>query len=256
MECIYCGKEITGKNKSNEHVIPQWIQNHLQSNKQAVRIEGISKKNIKVFDSTPTLNKLQFKICVNCNNGWLSKIDSSCNNLLISLMNNNYPLYLFYEILQKRRAEFFDLYTLLYKIFLNYYAASPFRQNYNQYFTQFFTVKKAPNYIRFFYCGLKDFEKVAISHSDFWEGKSQFGLTDSIQREIMRFKFYLKIGNACFVICSPGSLKNKIIYNPNYLFPINNNFKDIKANIGLKHPIIGGDLISNRILTSILILTP
>ncbi|MCG6036622.1 hypothetical protein MER72_04395 [Acinetobacter baumannii] len=119
MKCIYCKNEISGKEKTNEHVIPQWVIKKLDIKKKQLSFTSISEK-LEVFKPmTPIPHTFTHKVCASCNNGWLCDIDESCKDLLEVMIDGTEAK----DFLNRESVE--KLRILIYKIFLNFFATGP-----------------------------------------------------------------------------------------------------------------------------------
>ena len=84
--CLFCGKN---NEMSNEHVLPQWLLEAL----------GIRKDTFKMLHSylTIELNKRQHnlenlvngRVCKECNNGWMSSLESRVKDILLNIIYLN-----------------------------------------------------------------------------------------------------------------------------------------------------------------------
>lgn len=253
MKCIYCNKEFSNKEKSGEHVIPQWILKYLDSKKHGLNIIPIS-KYLEVHPTrTLIADALKHNICATCNNGWLSKIDNSCIGLLKELMDSkSIDLDSLYK---KYGNDAFDkLEILIYKIFLNFFATSPFREKKSQLYRNFKLTKKTPPGINFFLClrGNND-KKISIGHSDIWN--NSLLICDPIiehNSPRIRFKFFIQLGNCALVMLSTGPIIKSILYDESFLIPLKTDNLCIPYKSTLEaHPGPIEDTPANRILWSI-----
>ncbi|MFB8426443.1 hypothetical protein ACFC4S_31015 [Priestia megaterium] len=81
--CLFCGKSNA---MSNEHVLPQWL----------LEAMGIRKDNFKMVHSYLNVeiskrqhnleNLVNGNVCVICNNGWMSKLESEVKNILLDMV--------------------------------------------------------------------------------------------------------------------------------------------------------------------------
>lgn len=226
MKCIYCKKEATGKEKTNEHVIPQWIIKELDIKHSKIGLVSLSKE-LELLDTRyPVVNTLTHKVCQKCNNGWLSKIDKSCSEMLKILMQGVIPEHLM------TLSNINKLYTLIYKIFLNFFATSPesFLKHKMEAYNKFFNMKYPPNGVNLFLSKLRhDNKKIVVNHIDHWSmeftngniGTEELnGIIGKEEPNGIRFKFYLQLGDVAFIICSSGVKNRKITYDPRILIPL------------------------------------
>ncbi|NUG02965.1 hypothetical protein, partial [Acinetobacter oleivorans] len=163
MKCIYCTKEVNGNEKTNEHIIPQWIIKELDIKDYKLNFTPVSKSLIALKPRTPVTNTLTHKVCKKCNNGWLSDIDKSCIPLLKDLMVGKIPKDLM------TTSNINKLYILLYKIFLNQFATSPetFKKEKEDAYIDFFKEKYPPKSVELFFSKVtNENRKIIIAHLD------------------------------------------------------------------------------------------
>lgn len=91
--CIFCQSPLSGryehgklrgqKRKTNEHIFPQWLQQYLSLEKQPLKIQILEsdKSRELVYDSFLT------PICRECNQGWLSDLESKAKPVLQPLID-------------------------------------------------------------------------------------------------------------------------------------------------------------------------
>lgn len=217
MKCIYCKKEVNGKEKTNEHVIPQWIIKKLDIKKKQLSFTSISEE-LEVFKPiTPTPHTLTHKVCASCNNGWLSDIDDSCKQFLEVVIDGNEPGKLFnFDNIEKLRI-------LIFKILLNYLATGPntFKQKKLKFYHDFYKTRLPPENAYLFITNFRNDINFSINHLDGWQ-KLNENQNIGDDGSGFRFKVYLQLGEIAFVLCSPGDKRNIIIYDNRFLFPISN----------------------------------
>ncbi|MDC5430781.1 hypothetical protein NRA51_12590 [Acinetobacter baumannii] len=245
MNCIYCNCHLNGSNKSQEHVIPQWIIKKLGIEKNQHEFVPIS-ENLEEFEHrTPITNKLTHSICNTCNNGWLSHIDESCKNVLSKLITgtNVPPLDL--------KNNYEKICTLIYKIFLNLFATAPksFKNKKLYAFHNFFIEKKPPSNVFLFLSNIRNNSPVSIHHADIWLSNGDETLIYK-QPHGVKFKFFLQLGKVSFVMCSTGDISKTIIFDPKFLLPLVVSTPFITGNLGISHvpPEPFEDNIAHRIL--------
>ncbi|MFV7442403.1 hypothetical protein ACNPMZ_00760 [Acinetobacter pittii] len=222
MNCIYCGIEISSYNKTNEHVIPQWIINKLGIKKQQLQFNFLPKNLDKVKITKPVPHTLTYKVCSSCNNGWLHDIDNLCKDFLTHFMDDN----LSYNDLNEKNIT--SLKILIYKIYLNFIATSikNFSEDKTFLHRDFFIKKYFPENIDLYVTDLLSEELFCMSHLDHWKANifSMYQLHNSLSysppERSLRFKFYLQLGKVAFILCSTGERNHKILYDYKYLIPI------------------------------------
>lgn len=251
MNCIYCDTLLTGQNKTNEHIIPQWMIRHLEIKHHRHNIQPVSKELIKFKPRYPVTHTFTYKICNTCNNGWLSQIDNSCKELLILLMDGNEEKAK--EVADQISAD--NLHTLIYKIFLNYFATSPesFKKDKLKFYKSFFEERTAPKDTILFISNVCINQKVAIVHSDAWLFE-YINQLDMNQNNNFRFKFYLQLGHVAFVLCSTGEENKSIIYDPLYISPFSLSGMVYTADLNMMTPCpdVIDDTFLNRFLFNII----
>lgn len=216
MKCIYCRKEVNGNQKTNEHVIPQWIIKELNIKDYKLNFIPVSRDLIAFKPRTPVTSTLTHKVCRNCNNGWLSVIDKSCTSYLKELMSGNISKDLM------TTSNINKLYTLLYKIFLNHFATCPeeFKNEKKDTYSLFHEEKYPPQTVQLFISKLINKERnITIAHLDHWfieaKGDNKYSKSSGF-----RFKFYLQLGKVAFLLCNTGFKNKKITYDPRFLIPL------------------------------------
>ena len=100
--CIFCSESLSGNNSSKEHVIPQWLLEHLSINNLPIcppiikeepkfisqdELYNTLKKQDHERRSLTLNNLVEGRICRICNNGWMSSLESQVKSILISLMS-------------------------------------------------------------------------------------------------------------------------------------------------------------------------
>lgn len=86
--CIFCNTQINKSNHSNEDIIPQWLQKHLNIGKMEITPTHLSAFNYMKSERKHSLkNLLAGQICQSCNNGWMSKLENQIKNVLIQLID-------------------------------------------------------------------------------------------------------------------------------------------------------------------------
>ncbi|HAV5606144.1 hypothetical protein GHT20_011420 [Acinetobacter baumannii] len=256
MKCIYCGIEISSYNKTNEHVIPQWIINKLGIKKQQLQFNFLSKNLDKVKITKPVPHTLTYKVCSSCNNGWLHDIDNLCKDFLTHFIDDN----LSYNDLNEKNITYLKI--LIYKIYLNFIATSlkNFSEDKTFLHRDFFIKRYFPENIDLYATDLLAEEFFCISHLDHWRSQifSMYQLNKSLSYSNsgspLRFKFYLQLGKVAFVLCSTGENNNRILYDYKNLIPISvsKNSQPVLFDFGgLINPLVP-DNMANKILYNLI----
>src|ERR1051326_4644252 len=88
MECICGGRTIEG-NRAKEHVVPQWLLEHL-----GVALETFYQQVVRSDDGSivgsrdhATQSFVQGRVCSICNGGWMSDLESPAKSIMIPLMD-------------------------------------------------------------------------------------------------------------------------------------------------------------------------
>lgn len=86
--CVFCNKELTGKLKSVEHIIPKWLLEELDVKKLEITPTHMT-SDLKIVSQRvhATENLISGNICSECNNGWMSKLEVENKQLLCDLMS-------------------------------------------------------------------------------------------------------------------------------------------------------------------------
>src|SRR5688572_18801841 len=84
--CVFCGQQIALGERSREHVIPQWLLDHLGIRKAAITPAHTKPDGTLVSQRSHTLENLQEgRVCETCNTGWMSTLETEAMPLLIPL---------------------------------------------------------------------------------------------------------------------------------------------------------------------------
>jgi hypothetical protein len=93
-KCIFCGEPLRGK-RTKEHVIPQWLLDHL-----GMRDHDLYLAVARTDDDTVTksrrnvaANLVAGRVCSNCNNGWMSTLEDQARPILINLIEADQSLF-------------------------------------------------------------------------------------------------------------------------------------------------------------------
>jgi len=90
--CLFCGDALTGV-RSLEHVFPLWLLKELGISDQQVSAVHLFRSpeadsSMKVLGSRGLAleNIKEGRICEGCNNGWMSDLEHSCREVILSLV--------------------------------------------------------------------------------------------------------------------------------------------------------------------------
>lgn len=250
MNCIYCNTPIDGNNRSSEHVLPQWIINKLGIGKTPFSLKSVSRDLFEFDITTPVPKTLTHKICKSCNNGWLHKIDDSCMELLSCFIDGIDPAqYLNLTNLEKLK-------TLLYKIFLNFFASGPkqFKQDKAEFYNLFYEKGSSPETTNLFFLDSPTDDKFAISTLDHWLLNFD---SHKYKNDRFRFKFYLQLGKKAFILCDSGNNNTRILSDSNKLTPLLIHPSTLSTNLGLNlpcNPAVQDNIINRILLNSLMII--
>ncbi len=93
--CWFCPQIVKkGSQYSREHTIPQWLQQNLGIASQVIEPTLTAMPSAKVLDSRKhTVDKLRTgAVCQSCNSGWMSRLESDVQSLLLDLISGVRPL--------------------------------------------------------------------------------------------------------------------------------------------------------------------
>jgi len=98
-KCLFCGRvlhpsRVKNKGKSEEHIIPQWLMDHLGIRRLSVspmRVHAATRRIMDVRQHQPDAMK-SGAVCGACNNGWMSDLEVAVRPILIWLMADPHQL--------------------------------------------------------------------------------------------------------------------------------------------------------------------
>lgn len=79
MKCLFCNQE---KTLTAEHVFPDWMKEIIPEDKLVINL--ITGNNLKSWPSKPFEHTVKM-VCGNCNNGWMSKLESDAKPIIKNL---------------------------------------------------------------------------------------------------------------------------------------------------------------------------
>jgi len=250
MNCLYCNAVIQGKDRSDEHIFPQWIINYLDAKKIPLTVVPINRHKV-VFPPRHTVAMtMTHKICATCNSGWLSAIDGSCKDIVTALMKGTFQT----GTGTFGAGDVDRLYVLIYKMFLNFLATGPFKVDKLPFYRNFYESQTPPSDVVLFGSGVCTPAPLAIGHLDNWRiyGGAEPVDWSSGSESGLRFKFFVQFGHAAFVMCCSGSEQRPIIYDKFLFTPIISNAFTVAADCQLEpHPAPVEDTLVNRLLWSV-----
>src|ERR1700686_3311512 len=93
--CLFCSKP--SKTRSKEHILPQWLWPYVGMTKVSL-IRSVHKGRVGSTSSQPFVIKelgnkaigtfLEGRVCKQCNNGWMSRLETKVKPLLLFLLDN------------------------------------------------------------------------------------------------------------------------------------------------------------------------
>jgi hypothetical protein len=94
MDCICCGGALEGR-RAKEHVVPQWLLDHLDLKLETFYQQVVSNQDGAILGerSHAAQSFIQGKVCLDCNNGWMSDLEDRAKRLLISLIDGQRTLF-------------------------------------------------------------------------------------------------------------------------------------------------------------------
>ncbi len=89
--CLFCG--VSGcRALSDEHVIPQWLLRHLDLPDDDLLFQGVAESKTGQLSMAPrvhsTFRFVEGRVCQTCNSGWMSRLESAAQPVLIELMDS------------------------------------------------------------------------------------------------------------------------------------------------------------------------
>jgi hypothetical protein len=93
--CLFCGAS-GASTLSNEHVIPQWLLEHLELPADDQMFQGVASSATDTLVDSPRIhssfNFVQGHVCKECNNGWMSRLEAAAKPILTSLIEQERTL--------------------------------------------------------------------------------------------------------------------------------------------------------------------
>lgn len=85
--CLFCRVALTGKNATNEHVMPQWVLRELGIADRIISPAGWHRDRVPVRRTHSWSRLVISDVCENCNSGWLSDLENRAKRIIPSLAN-------------------------------------------------------------------------------------------------------------------------------------------------------------------------
>ena len=189
--CLYCGVSLTKEVRSAEHVVPKWIMKKYNSLKVTHTFKSIYSNQTSPRITTPSGNQFKIKkVCKKCNNGWLSEIDSSSQPFFNRITAGDVDMI---DPSEMEIASIPNFLTLLYKIHLNFFAASNFDLTEKLYsYEKFFKERRIPDDVTVFYSVIQTPQPINIANNDIWNKLPK--------NEPFSFKTFIQIGYSTHIL--------------------------------------------------------
>jgi len=91
-ECFFCRDQLKKNNISKEHKIPIWLQTCLNIKQTPINFELNSHDGERSTKKTYTLTTDVSRVCINCNNGWMSQLEIKTKPIFERLFKNQSDL--------------------------------------------------------------------------------------------------------------------------------------------------------------------
>ncbi len=141
--CIFCKQPISKKNRAKEHVWPQWLLERLErKDSQFLGLHsGLPRGlNLKSIRQQSIASLLLGPICVECNTGWMSNLESQCIPIFDKLWKS-YPYKINLDLNQQTALAHWSFKTAcVINASSNYRRIIPREHN-----SRFFTDRKLPD---------------------------------------------------------------------------------------------------------------
>lgn len=220
-QCIYCRCDISNSNKSFEHAIPKWLLDLLGAGNSRISALGVSDKLVVTPVRHMAADSVGRNICRDCNNGWLSEIDSSCQDLVKFLSLERHAAKPSDTELLTEQA--INLKTFLFKIAINFFSSSPFADKRPDLYESFYNSKRPPESTILFFSKYMGIGVVDLAYANdwyYWLGDESAVAQEDVEPPCIQggsFKFYIKLGRSAYVIAN--SIDFPMVYDPNVLTP-------------------------------------
>ncbi len=93
--CVFCGAS-GGATLSKEHVTPKWLLEHLELPEDDLLFQGVASSATDDLTRSPrihsTFNFVQGHVCRTCNNGWMSRLESTAKGIVTPLIDQDRSL--------------------------------------------------------------------------------------------------------------------------------------------------------------------
>jgi hypothetical protein len=84
--CTFCKADLALVGKTNEHILPQWLQREWNLSDDIVQPTHLDEKFEVISMRHHTVGSfVAGRVCALCNNGWMAKLESECKDLILSL---------------------------------------------------------------------------------------------------------------------------------------------------------------------------
>ncbi|MEQ1933375.1 MAG: hypothetical protein ABL962_05790 [Fimbriimonadaceae bacterium] len=88
--CVFCDAELGKANRSREHVIPEWLQEHLgitDLTMQLKRYRPSTGEVLAIRNKHPMSRFVNGLVCRRCNNGWMASLEGFVKPILTELID-------------------------------------------------------------------------------------------------------------------------------------------------------------------------
>ena len=93
--CLFCQAKLTKSNRSKEHTVPRWIVRRLRCEDDVYLSKTLTYPNVPnevLAQRTQAITSLVLgNVCTNCNNGWMSQLETDTAPLLGALWKQTSP---------------------------------------------------------------------------------------------------------------------------------------------------------------------
>ncbi|MDD5469903.1 MAG: hypothetical protein PHO92_03870 [Candidatus Peribacteraceae bacterium] len=86
-KCVFCGSGISSSKRAREDVVPKWLAEILSLRKEKICPTHFSEDGKVISDRNHVVGQLLCgNVCGNCNNGWMSQLETSNQGVIKSLI--------------------------------------------------------------------------------------------------------------------------------------------------------------------------
>lgn len=90
--CIFCNTPLVGKEKSEEHIFPKWLQKYLGVKKTHLYQTLFEQENEEFWKTRQYIfnNHVSGLVCEGCNTGWMSNLEDQVKSIIIPLIDGQH----------------------------------------------------------------------------------------------------------------------------------------------------------------------